>query len=208
MSDSRRTGSRTGREDGAGEGAGGAPRPESVGDVSDGVHGPRRVLPYLGVAVVVLAVLTGGIVWLFQDDLFPPFGDVRACEGSDLRLPDVISAGGASIPAMASDVHYFTRNGRAEVTFVSDQVEDYLRRTGALPDGRPLFDEKYGTKAVADDEIGLPDGLCGSSLRGPAWIYHFTSTTGSGVDVMVERSPADNESFRFPARAVVTYSLP
>jgi hypothetical protein len=80
-------------------------------------------------------VLAGGIVWLFQDELFHPFGDVRACERSDEQLPGVIGAGGASVPADASDIHY------------------------------------------------------------------------SGVNVLVERSPTVNDSFRTPARARGTSSL-
>lgn len=190
------------------EESGGTPFPENVSGAPDSGTGPWRMLSCLGVVVIVLAVLAGGIVWLFQDELFHPFGDVRACEGSDMQLPGVIRAGGASIPAGASDIHYFTRNGDAEVTFMSGQVPDYLHRAGILPDGESLFDEKYGTKAVADDEIDLPDGLCGSPLRGPVWIYHSTSATGSSVNVMVERSPTVDDYFRFPARAVVTYNLP
>ncbi|MFK0261560.1 hypothetical protein ACIQU1_09535 [Streptomyces angustmyceticus] len=166
------------------------------------------MLSCLGGVVVVLAVLAGGLGWLFKDELFHPFGDARACEGSDVRLPEVIRAGGASMPAGASDIHYFTRNGSAEVTFVSNQIPDYLHRAGVLPEGEALFDEKYGTKGVADDEIDLPVNLCGSSLRGPVWIYQSTSATGAGISVTVERSPTVNDSFRVPARAVVTYSLP
>ncbi|MFB7371307.1 hypothetical protein ACFC0D_15830 [Streptomyces sp. NPDC056222] len=168
--------------------------------------GPRRTVSCLGAAVIALAVLAGGIVWLFKDEPHP-FGDARACEGSDLRLPDVIRAGGAPIPAGASDVHYFTRNDSAEVTFVSDQIPDYLHRAGILPDGAPLFDEKYGSKGVADDEIALPERLCGSSLRGPVFVYHSTNATGSSIEIMVERSPTTNDDFRLPARAVVTYNL-
>ncbi|MFE0629884.1 hypothetical protein ACFW3D_23325 [Streptomyces sp. NPDC058864] len=157
--------------------------------------------------MAIPALMAGGLVWLFRDELFHPFGDARACEGSDTQLPGVIRAGGARIPASASDIHYFTRNGSAEVTFVSNQIPDYLHSAGILPDGKPLFDEKYGSKGVADDEIELPEGLCGSPLRGPVWMYHSTSTTGSSVDVMVEVSPAFRDEFRFPARTVVTYSL-
>ncbi|MFG2370147.1 hypothetical protein ACGFY9_01540 [Streptomyces sp. NPDC048504] len=55
---------------------------------------------------------------LLRDELFPPFGDARACAGSDLKLPGAITAGGATIPADATDVHYRTRNGAAQVTSV------------------------------------------------------------------------------------------
>lgn len=208
MSDSRRAGSETRCGGGESEEPRGTPSLANVSGAPDSGTGPWRMLSCLGVVAIVLAVLVGGTVWLFQDELFHPFGDVRACEGSDVQLTGVIRAGGASIPAGASEVHYFTGNGRAQVTFVSNQMPDYLHRAGVLPDDKPLFDEKYGTKGVANDEIELPDGLCGSSLRGPVWIYHSTSATGSGVDVMVERSPTANDSFRFPTRAVVTYNLP
>ncbi|MCX4448971.1 hypothetical protein ACIOEZ_30040 [Streptomyces sp. NPDC087866] len=174
-----------------------------------GTSGPgRRRLSCLAVVVAVAATVAGGLVWLFQGYLSPPFGDDRACDGSDTKLPQVISAGGAPIPTGASGVHYYTRNGNAEVTFVSGDILDYLHHVGVLPDDAPLFDQKYGTKAEAGDEIALPDGLCGSPLRGPVWIYGSTSTAGSGVAVMVERSPIDNNSFRLPTRAVVTYRLP
>lgn len=208
MSDSRRAGSETRGGGWEGEEQGGTPSSVNVSGAPDRRTGPWRMLSCLGVVVIVLAALVGGTVWLFQDELFHPFGDVRACEGSEVQLPGVIRAGGASIPAGASEVHYFTGNGSAQVTFVSNQMPDYLYRAGILPDDNPLFDEKYGTKGVANDEIELPDGLCGSSLRGPVWIYDSTSATGSGVTVMVERSPTADDSFRFPTRAVVTYNLP
>ncbi|NED10256.1 hypothetical protein [Streptomyces sp. SID9124] len=168
----------------------------------------RRRLTCLAVVVAVLAAGVGGGVWLFQSHLSQPFGDDRACDGSDTKLPEAISAGGAPIPTGASDVHYYTRNGNAEVTFVSGEVEDYLHRAGVLPDDASPFDAEYGSKAEAADEIALPDGLCGSPLRGPVWVYGSTSAAGSGVGVMVERSPMDNDSFRLPARVVVTYRLP
>ncbi|MGQ4351700.1 hypothetical protein [Streptomyces drozdowiczii] len=168
----------------------------------------RRRLSCLAVVVAVLAAGAGGLVWLFQSHLSQPFGDDRACDGSDTKLPQAISAGGAPIPTGASDVHYYTRNGNAEVTFVSGEVLDYLHQAGVLPEDAPLFDDKYGTKAEAGDEVALPDGLCGSPLRGPVWVYDATSATGSGVSVMVECSPVDTESFRLPTRVAVTYRLP
>ncbi|MGW5625512.1 hypothetical protein ACWEWP_33155 [Streptomyces olivaceus] len=162
----------------------------------------------MGVLVLSLAVLAGWIVWLFRDEPLHPFGDVRACEGSSLRLPDPINVRGTSIPTDASDIHYVTRNDGAAVTFVSNQTTDYLHRAHVLPEGEPLFDEQYGTKGIADDEISLPDGLCGSSLRGPVWIYDSTGTPGAEISVMVERSPTSYEDLRVPARAVVTYRFP
>ncbi|MFB7459056.1 hypothetical protein [Streptomyces sp. NPDC056188] len=168
--------------------------------------GVRRLLSCLGVVVVVLAVLAGGVVWLLRDELFHPFGDARACVGSDAKLPGVISAGGAPIPAGASDIHYLTRNGRAEVAFVSGRIPDYLDRAGILPEDKPLFDRKYGEKV--DDGIARPDDLCGTPLREPLWLYHSTTDDGADVSVLVERSPTVNDALRFPARAVITYNFP
>ncbi|MET8023322.1 hypothetical protein [Streptomyces avermitilis] len=208
MSDSWRAGSETGSRVGVDEELDGTPYPENVSGAHDSGAGPQRLLSCLGIVVLVVAVLAGGIVWLFQDELFRPFGDVRACEGSDKQLPGVIDAGGASIPADASEIHYFTRNGSAQVSFLSSQIPDYLHRAGLVPDGKPLFDENYGSAyALGDDETELPDGLCGSPLRGPAWTYHATGATGPGVNVLVERSPMVNDSFRTPARTVVTYDI-
>jgi hypothetical protein len=176
------------------------------GALMSGTVGRRRAPAWLGIGVVVLAAVGGGGFWLLRDELFHPFGDARACDGSDLRLPGVIDAGGASVPADAADVHYYTRNGSAQVTFTSRRIPDYLHRAGILPEGKALFDEKYGTKGVADDEIALPDGLCGTPLRDPVWTYHSTAANGTRVDVTVERSALFDEAFRSPARAVVTFT--
>ncbi|MEV0528600.1 hypothetical protein AB0I66_34785 [Streptomyces sp. NPDC050439] len=157
--------------------------------------------------MLALAVVAGGVVWFLRDDVSHPFGDARACEGSQVQLPGVIVAGGAPIPEGASDVQYFTQGGIAEVTFVSSLIPEYLHRAGLLPPDASPSDERYGTKGVAEDEVGLPKGLCGSSLRGPVRIYHRTGE-GPSVNVMVEVSDTVPGAFRVPARAVITYDLP
>ncbi|WP_262059392.1 hypothetical protein [Streptomyces sp. STR69] len=169
--------------------------------------GRRRVPVWLGIGAVVLAAVGGGGTWLFRDELFHPFGDARACAGSDLRLPHTIDAGGATLPADASDIHYLTRNGSVEVTFLSHRISDYLRRAGVLPEGKDLFDQKYGTKfGDGEEKVALPDGLCGTSLRSPAWEYRSTAANGTPVDIVVERSLLLDDAFRWPARAVVTFT--
>lgn len=173
------------------------------------VAGRRRVPVWLGVGVVVLEAVGGGGTWLLRDELFHPFGDARACDGSDLRLPGVITAGGATIPADATDVHYYTRNGAAQVTFTSRRTKDYLNRAGILPEGKALFDQKYGTTFEdGDPEIALPDGLCGKSLRAPAWQYYSTAANGARVDITVEVSTVYDDAFRVPARVVVGHTTP
>ncbi|MEW1566436.1 hypothetical protein AB0454_26030 [Streptomyces sp. NPDC093509] len=182
-----------------------APNPEDAPDA--GREGARRWPVYTGLAVVVLALLAGGIVWLFQDELFKPFGDARACEGSTTELPQVISAGGVPLPADASDVHYATREGTAQVSFLSDRMPDYLHRAGLLPQDAKPFDEQYGgAYGLATDEGELPKGLCGPALKGPAWSY-ITRGPGSPVNVLIERSPVASDLFRSPARAVVTFDI-
>ncbi|MFD3942578.1 hypothetical protein [Streptomyces sp. NPDC058579] len=164
---------------------------------------PRRRPVRLAIAALVLAVPVGGLVWLFQDELFSPFGDARACEGSEAPLPASIAPGSVALPADASEVHYVVRKGRAQVSFLSKGIPDYLVRAGLLTPGEPLIDERNDTKyALGDGEPELPQGLCGSPLYGPVWFY------GNGsVEVMVERSPVTPDRFPSPARAVLTYSV-
>ncbi|KOU63944.1 hypothetical protein ADK57_20440 [Streptomyces sp. MMG1533] len=161
----------------------------------------------LAVGVAFLALSAGGLVWLFQDELFHPFGDARACEGSDTSLPKVISAGGTPLPADASEIHYATDDGTAQVSFLTSRLPDYLHRAGLVPDGAPLLDERYGSAyALGTDETELPKGLCGPALRGPAWSYLATGS-GPGVNVLVERSPIGTDGFRDPARVMVSFDV-
>ncbi|MGW3107761.1 hypothetical protein [Streptomyces sp. NPDC001100] len=114
--------------------------------------GPRRRPVWLGIGVVVLAVVGGGGTWLLRDE---------------------------------------------------------LHRAGILPEGKDLFDQKYGIKGDVGDpdgEVALPDGLCGTSLRMPVWEYHSTAADGTRVDVTVERSTPFQSALRSPARAVVTFT--
>ncbi|MEU9155954.1 hypothetical protein AB0D59_36745 [Streptomyces sp. NPDC048417] len=163
----------------------------------------RRRPGCLAAVLLVLAVAAGGAVWMLRGELFPPFGDDRACAGSDQRLPDPIGVRGTPLPSDASDVHYFTRNGSAVVSFRSGLLSDYLHSAGITPEGEDLFDKSRGSVGVADEPYRLPDGLCGSGLRTPVWYYDPVD----GVSVTVERSPLFGDHLRFPARAVVTYGL-
>ncbi|MGY5055939.1 hypothetical protein ACWDFR_17935 [Streptomyces sp. 900105755] len=164
---------------------------------------PGRRAAALGIGALALAGCASGAVWLFRDDLPHPLGDERACAGSEQRLPDRILVHGTPIPSDAADVHYFTRNGRAAVSFRSGLLPDYLRDAGIVPAGADLFDERHGSVGVAGEPHKLPDGLCGAALQSPVWYYHSVD----GVRVTVERSPLYGDALRFPARAVVTYPL-
>jgi hypothetical protein len=178
-----------------------------VNDTQWAGSGTRRRLSCLAVVVAVLALVAAGVVWLFQDELFHPFGDVRACDGSDTMLPKVISAGGVPIPADATDIHYVTEKGTATVSFLSRQMPDYLHRAGIVPEGQSLFDERYGSAyGLGRDESELPEGLCGPALRGPAWSYNSTGAV-SGVNVLIERSPIGSETFRTRARVIAVFDI-
>ncbi|MGW2013869.1 hypothetical protein [Streptomyces sp. NPDC001927] len=163
---------------------------------------PRRRSVRWAIVALVVAVPVGGLVWLFQDALFSPFGDGRACEGSEAALPATIAPVGVPLPADASEVHYTVRKGRAHVSFLSKEIPEYLVRAGLLTPGEPLIDERDDPKyALGAGEPELPHGVCGSPLYGPVWFY------GNGsVEVEVERSPVTPDRFPNPARAVVTYT--
>ncbi|AJE41303.1 hypothetical protein SNOD_15595 [Streptomyces nodosus] len=190
--------------------AGGRTVSHELADVDDtdrGRSGMGRRLSCLAAVTAVLVLGAGSLVWLFKDELFHPFGDARACEGSDTMLPKVISAGGVPIPADAADVHYVTKNGSAQVSFLSKQMPDYLHRAGLLPEGASLFDKKYSSAyGLAQDDGELPEGLCGPALKGPAWSYYRTGP-GGGVDILVERSPFGFDTFRAPARVIATFDI-
>ncbi|MEU6195537.1 hypothetical protein [Streptomyces sp. NPDC047061] len=164
---------------------------------------PGRRSAALGIAGLALTGFAAGAVWLFRDDLPQPLGDRRACAGSEQRLPDRILVHGTPIPSDASDVHYFTRNGRAVLSFRSGLLPDYLRGAGIVAADADLFDESRGSVGVAGEPYKLPDGLCGPGLQSPVWYYDSVD----GVRVTVERSPLYDDVLRFPARAVVTYPL-
>ncbi|MFD4503796.1 hypothetical protein [Streptomyces sp. NPDC058457] len=179
-----------------------APPPAAEGGAGERPR-PGRRSAALGIAGLALTGLAAGAVWLFRDDLPHPLGDERACAGSDQRLPDRILVHGTPIPSDASDVHYFTRNGSAVLSFRSGLLSDYLRSAGIVPAGADLFEKSHGSVGVAGEPYRLPDGLCGPALQSPVWYYD----SAGGVRVTVERSPLYGDALRFPARAVVTYPL-
>ncbi|WP_405779848.1 hypothetical protein [Streptomyces sp. NBC_00859] len=182
-------------------------QPGGIRETARAGPGARRRLAGPAAVVAVLVLLAGGFCWLFRGELLHPFGDGRACGGSDTELPAVISAGGAPIPADASEIHYVTGDGRAQVSFRSDRMPGYLHRTGLVPEGKPLLDGGFGgAYALGEGESELPEGLCGPALRGPAWSYR-TAGPGPVVDVLVERSSLTHDTLRSPARVVVSFGI-
>ncbi|MDH6228879.1 hypothetical protein M2169_005849 [Streptomyces sp. MJP52] len=177
------------------------PDRDGDGDGGGSTKAPRRRRSCLFVAVFAVLVAAGGVTGLFWDDLTHPFGDPRACDGSEVALPAAIEAGGAMLPQDATDVRYYTHDGKAIVSFVSDQVPDYLVRAGLIPDTDSLFADRDVVKyAMNPGDTELPEGLCGEGLRAPAW----SSTPRYGT-ILVERAPSGAEELRSPARVQVTF---
>ncbi|MFD5060032.1 hypothetical protein [Streptomyces sp. NPDC058394] len=85
------------------------------------------------------------------------------------------------IPADASDIHYVTREGLAQVSFLSDRMPDYLHRAGIVPAGEPLLDdENYGSAyRLGEDEGELPAGS--SMLSEGKWGREFVSCRALGM---------------------------
>lgn len=183
--------------------------PEGAGDADREGSMRRRRLPSPAVVVAglaFLAVVAGGVLWLFQDELSHPFGDARACEGSDAALTGKITPGGVPIPADATDVHYITKNGFAQVSFLSERMPDYLHRAGLVPEGESLFDENYGSAyALGEGGREMPDGLCGPALKGPVWSYHGRGP-GPGASILIERAPTET-ALRAPARVIASFDI-
>ncbi|NYV74605.1 hypothetical protein [Streptomyces sp. UH6] len=152
-------------------------------------------------ALFAVPVVAGGVTGLLRSGLTHPFGDARACDGSEVALPAAVEAGGATLPQDATDVRYHTHDGKAVVSFVSDQVPDYLVRAGLVPDRDALFAERDVVKyAMEPGTTELPRGLCGEGLRAPVWY----GTTPDGM-ILVERAPSGAEELRRPARVQVTF---
>ncbi|MEU3077655.1 hypothetical protein [Streptomyces laurentii] len=177
----------------------------------------RKWRPFLALGTAACVLVASELTWLFWDDLMYPLGDPRACAGSDTALPDVIVAGGARLPSDATQVRYYTYEGQAVVSFVSDQVPGYLVRAHLIPDtAPPVLDREHGSAyGLGPDDSDLPEGLCGEGIRGPAWIFDLPmppDTAGlpgvpSPGTVLVEVSADGHDALRTPARVQLTFPL-
>jgi hypothetical protein len=189
------------------------------GHRGDHAAGPRsrKWRPFLALGTAACVLVASELTWLFWDDLMHPVGDPRACAGSDTALPGVITAGGTRLPSDATQVRYYTHEGQAVVSFVSDRMPGYLVRTHLIPDtAPPLLDREHGSAyGLGPDDSDLPEGLCGEGIRGPAWTFDLPVPPGmaglpgvpSPGTVLVEGSPDDNFALRTPARVQVTFPL-
>ncbi|MFF2045319.1 hypothetical protein ACFVVX_33380 [Kitasatospora sp. NPDC058170] len=157
------------------------------------------------VAVVLAVIVALGIAavlrWLLGGNGHP-FGDARACAGTELPLERALDSKGITLPPGATDVHYIARAGapdgqlRLAVTFRSTRqaMNDYL--TGLEPGVLDHIDEGPFT---AGDVTDVP-GLCGSTHPSGVLVPQ-RSATGQAFGVAVE---VDRHAIRGTTEVVLT----
>ncbi len=166
--------------------------------------GIRRWVPLLALAAFFLAIPAVAFLWLFRDDLLYPFGDPRACAGSDTELSSVIAPGGVPIPRGATDVHYLTKGTSVTVSFRTTEgdMRGYLDRADLVPAGADPFDDtRFGVPYAGG--YALPAGLCGSGLAEPEVSFSGALVNGNALTVVAERSPTVRGRFRSAPRVVI-----
>ena len=92
-------------------------------DTADG--GPRWVGPAIFIGAPVVAAIVV-VAWFFGWGFFGadhPFGDERACAGSDVPLQPALEDAGIALPADATGVHYPTRSAPQDGQFIIFRVE-------------------------------------------------------------------------------------
>ncbi|WP_329131719.1 hypothetical protein OG552_10990 [Streptomyces sp. NBC_01476] len=174
-------------------------------DETDGRRRNFAPLLLFAVPAVVILVLLG---LLFGDDLFGadhPFGDSRACAGSDTPLVPALQSQGIGLPAVVKGLHYATHEENTQApdgvrftaffTSTRQAMEDYLRQQRLVaPDqaGDPRTDA-YGNSLDGGD-IGVPQAQCGTgqitgdfasipkSLNGSEQLTVSVERTALGID--------------------------
>jgi hypothetical protein len=151
-----------------------------------------RTVAAVALVLVVGLVVTAALRWLFSGNGHP-FGDVRACAGTDLPLEQVLDAKGITLPPGATDVHYIAhstpRAGKVAlaVGFRSTRqaMEAYLVNNGLQPGLAEHLDEGPFT---AGDVTDAP-GLCENTAHPPAvQVPQRSTTTAETFGIAVEVS--------------------
>ncbi|WP_416958673.1 hypothetical protein [Streptomyces sp. Agncl-13] len=128
----------------------------------------RGVRIGIGAGVVAALLAAGAGLWVAFAGEGHPFGDARACEGSDVPLRVALDVVQLRLPAGATDVHYVTHSSgpAGEVSLavafrVSGRTLDrYLRENKIVPAGVDwLGNGPYSTGDSGADPASL--GLCG-----------------------------------------------
>ncbi|MGW0838357.1 hypothetical protein [Streptomyces prunicolor] len=155
----------------------------------------RGVRIGIGVGVVAGLLAAGAWLWEAFAEEGHPFGDARACEGSDVPLQVALDVVRLPLPAGAQDVHYVTHASRPAgevllaVSFrVSGPALDrYLRKKEIVPAGVDwLTNGPYENGDVGADPSSL--GLCGGvrPISAPAVLVEKTVNAMDGSPQTVD----------------------
>ena len=132
----------------------------------------RGVRIGIGVGVVAGLLAVGAWLWEAFAEEGHPFGDARACEGSDIPLQVALDVLRLPLPAGAKDVHYVTHASKPVRTVTltvafrvpGKSLDRYLRKNKIVPAGVDwLVNGPYATGDVGSDPASL--GLCGGEKQ-------------------------------------------
>ncbi|MFE6867245.1 hypothetical protein ACFVFS_11840 [Kitasatospora sp. NPDC057692] len=153
----------------------------------------RWVGPAVATTLTAALAVAGvaGYRWLSEGNGHP-FGDERACAGTDVPLERALEARGITLPPDATDVHYTARahpadgEPRLAVAFRSTRQAMSTHLTANGLDAGRLTRLDEGPFAVGD-VFDVPPGTCGNTGRAPAVaIPQGPTPTGTAYTVAVE----------------------
>ena len=151
----------------------------------------------------VCGLVFAGALWAFGRPGYP-FGDPRACDGSDVPLRQELDTVGLPLPAGAQDVHYVTHSTAAEGDVVlavefrstSRTMNAYLRDNKLVTKGLDtLADGRFDTGDAGTDPASL--GLCGGVplIHAPAVLVTQQRLATAGyretIDLALQTGPTD-----------------
>ncbi|MEU6143007.1 hypothetical protein ABZ848_21885 [Streptomyces sp. NPDC047081] len=175
----------------------------------------RRARWSVGGAAVVGVLLVGGW-WIAYGDQGHPFGDERACAGSDVPLEQALDGVRLGLPAGAEDVHYVTHatapegGVRVAVAFRSTRraMRTYLSENRIVTKELDSLDDgRFENGDVGADPKTL--GLCGGVpvILGPAAGIEKKVDLGGAeqyVDIALQLSDGFPGSIRTPTDVLIT----
>lgn len=175
--------------------------PEEFHGSAEGEGRSHRWAPLLLFAVPVLLVLALA-AWLFAGDIFGadhPFGDARACAGSDTPLAPALEAEHVDLPTPADQLHYSTGEQTAggpdhvslAVAFHTTRhaVEDFLvkQKLVAADQADDPQTGLDGTPVVGGDADFAATGCKVPTVPAPFTTITKKLTDGGTLSVSVQR---------------------